>query len=100
MQIALIVIAYTSLVSIAVYLIAYSRLYDWWKNSLGRVMNLSLISIALIAVGVIVANAGSPLGLVINSIGWVTFIILLIWRLVILLTFAKKRRTTVQNKPQ
>lgn len=94
----LMVSAYTAVVTIIFYLAAYSRLYNWWKNRLGVVMNGSLIATALIALGVAIRFADDEIGRIISITGWIGFSIMLMWRLGILLTSARERREKLQDE--
>ena len=92
------VTAYTAVVTIAIYLAVYSKMYDWWKNSLGRVMNFSLVANALIALGAALRFAGDDFGLILTISGWIMFMVLLVMRLRLLLASGKDRQRDIQNK--
>lgn len=94
---ALMIITYTSLVVTAVYLIIYSKMYSWWRNSLGLVMNLSIVSIGVIAVGVASRFFSYETGNIIAIVGWCAYTVLLTWRLRLLIDSAKTRRKEQDN---
>lgn len=79
--------AYTAIVVAVVYLIIYTRMFDWYKSSLGRVMNFSIISTIFIALGVVSRSfiPDEQVGRVISSAGWLVFSGLLMWRTRILI---------------
>lgn len=82
-------ITYTSLIVTVLYLVVYSKLYSWWRRPMGLVMNLSLISVGVIAFGVASRLVSYEMGSVIASIGWVAYTFLLIWRLRLLTEYAQ-----------
>ena len=89
------VTAYTAVVTIAIYLAVYSKMYDWWKNSLGRIMNFSLVATALIALGAALRFADDDFGRILTISGWVMFMVLLVMRLRLLLASGKSRQKKV-----
>lgn len=99
MSLALVIITYTAVVCTGVYLLVYSRIYDWWKSSLGKVMNFSLLSITVVAIGAILDISDVWLGSWLIMLGWTTYIVLLLSRLIILLSFARKRKNINIDKP-
>lgn len=89
---ALMIITYTSIVVTVVYLIIYSKMYSWWRHRLGLVMNLSIISVGVIAVGVASRLFSYETGNIIAIVGWCAYTGLLTWRLRLLTDYAKARR--------
>ena len=98
LRVALMVTAYTAVVTIAIYLSVYSKMYDWWKNSLGRVMNFSLIATALIALGAALRFADDDFGRILTISGCIMFMVLLVMRLRLLLASGKDRQRDIPNK--
>ena len=93
-------ITYTSLIVTAMYLVVYSKLYSWWRTPMGLVMNLSLVSVGVIAFGVASRLVSHEMGSVIASIGWVAYTLLLIWRLRLLTAYAQSHSQEPQaNSP-
>ena len=91
--------AYTASITTIIYLTAYSRLYSWWRSPLGRVMNLSLVSLILIAIGGPLRFFDNlTLGSIIGIVGWVSITVLLILRLGILTSTARIRRKELKDK--
>lgn len=90
-------VTYTSIVVTAVYLIIYSNMYSWWKNSMGLVMNLSIVSVGVIAVGVASRFFSFQTGNIIAIVGWCIYTGLLTWRLRLLIDSAKTRRKEQDN---
>lgn len=82
---ALTLSAWAVVVSVAVFIAIYSKTYSWHKHRLGLVMNLSLISVAVAAIGGIIRTRYEDIGMLIVTGGWVAFATLLIWRLRLLL---------------
>ena len=80
------VAAYTAIVVTLIYLVVYTKMFDWHRSTLGRVMNLSLVSVVLIAVGTVSRTIfmDDQLGRIISFVGWLFFSVLLLWRLRIL----------------
>lgn len=73
--------AYTAMVIVVIYLISYSYMFDWWKSSLGRAMNVSLIFSGIAAVGIVLRFYNPAVGMVVSTIGWIGFSIAVLWRL-------------------
>ena len=90
LEIILTLSAYTAIVSVVTFIAIYSKMYDWHKHPMGRVMNFSLISAALVAAGGIVHTFDSEVGMVLLSGGWVAFSILLVWRMRLLIVSTKQ----------
>ena len=82
--------AYTAIVSVVTFIAIYSKMYDWHKNTLGRIMNLSLLANAVVAVGSIVRVDHPDMGMIIATGGWAAFSILLVWRLRLLIVSTKQ----------
>ena len=80
------VAAYTAIVVSIMYLVVYTKMFDWYRSTLGRVMNLSIVSAAIIAVGTVSRTIvmDEQLGRIISFVGWLFFSVLLLWRLRIL----------------
>ena len=80
------VAAYTAIVVSLMYLVVYTKMFDWYRSTLGRVMNLSIVSVAIIAVGTVSRTIfmDDQLGMIISFVGWLFFSVLLLWRLRIL----------------
>ena len=80
------VAAYTAIVVSLIYLVVYTKMFDWYRSTLGRVMNLSIVSVAIIAVGTVSRTIfmDDQLGRIISFVGWLFFSVLLLWRLIIL----------------
>lgn len=80
------VAAYTAIVVSIMYLVVYTKMFDWHRSTLGRVMNLSIVSAAIIAVGTVSRTVlmDDQIGKIISSVGWIFFSVLLLWRLRIL----------------
>lgn len=80
------VAAYTAIVVSLMYLVVYSKMFDWHRSTLGRVMNLSIVSNAIVAVGTVSHTIfmDDQLGRIISFVGWLFFSVLLLWRLRIL----------------
>ena len=80
------VAAYTAIVVSLMYLVVYTKMFDWHMSTLGRVMNLSIVSAVLIAMGTVSRTIfmDDQLGRIISSVGWLFFSVLLLWRLRIL----------------
>ena len=80
------VAAYTAIVVTLIYLVVYTKMFDWHRSTLGRVMNLSLVSVVLIAVGTVSRTIfmDYQIGRIISFVGWLFFSVLLLWRLRIL----------------
>lgn len=80
------VAAYTAIVVSLMYLVVYTKMFDWYRSTLGRVMNLSIVSVAIIAVGTVARTIfmDDQLGRIISFVGWLFFSVLLLWRLRIL----------------
>ena len=78
--------AYTAIVVSLMYLVVYTKMFDWYRSTLGRVMNLSIVSVAIIAVGTVSRTIfmDDQLGRIISFVGWLFFSVLLLWRLRIL----------------
>ena len=98
LRVALMVTAYTAVVTIAIYLAVYSKMYDWWKNSLGRVMNFSLVATSLIALGAALRFADDDFGRILTISGWIMFTVLLVMRLRLLLASGKSRQRNVTGQ--
>ena len=97
LRVALMVTAYTAVVTIAIYLAVYSKMYDWWKNPLGRIMNFSLVANALTALGVALIFADDDFGRILSISGWIMFMVLLVMRLRLLLASGKSRQRNVTD---
>ena len=82
--------AYTAIISVVTFIAIYSKMYDWHRHPMGRVMNFSLMSAALVAVGGIVRTYDAEVGMVLSSGAWVVFSILLVWRLRLLIVSTKQ----------
>ena len=91
------VTAYTAVVTIAIYLAVYSKMYDWWKSSLGRVMNFSLVATALIALGAALRFADDDFGRILTISGWVMFMVSLVMRLRLLLASGRDRQQSLDK---
>ena len=80
------VAAYTAIVVSIMYLVVYTKMFDWHRSTLGRVMNLSIVSAVIIAVGTVSRTVfmDDQIGKIISSVGWIFFSVLLLWRLRIL----------------
>ena len=80
------VAAYTAIVVSLMYLVVYTKMFDWYRSTLGRVMNLSIVSVAIIAVGTVSRTIfmDDQRGRIISFVGWLFFSVLLLWRLRIL----------------
>ena len=91
------VTAYTAVVTIAIYLSVYSKMYDWWKSSLGRVMNFSLVATALIALGAALRFADDDFGRILTISGWVMFMVSLVMRLRLLLASGRDRQQSLDK---
>ena len=78
--------AYTAIVVSIMYLVVYTKMFDWHRSTLGRVMNLSIVSAAIIAVGTVARTIfmDDRIGMIISFVGWLFFSVLLLWRLRIL----------------
>ena len=78
--------AYTAIVVSLMYLVVYTKMFDWYRSTLGRVMNLSIVSVAIIAVGTVSRTIfmDDQLGRIISFVGWLFYSVLLLWRLRIL----------------
>ena len=78
--------AYTAIVVSLMYLVVYTKMFDWYRSTLGRVMNLSIVSVAIIAVGTVSRTIfmDDQLGRIISFVGWLFFSVLLLLRLRIL----------------
>ena len=94
----LMVSAYTALITIIFYLAAYSRMYDWWKNQLGIVMNASIVATGLIASGVALKFADDDIGRILSILGWFLFSGALMWRLGILIAADPRRDRADQGE--
>lgn len=91
----LIISAYTALTAIVIFLAVYSSMYNWWKNPMGRVMNLSLIANGIVASGVAFRMFEEPMpGRILSSIGWILFTIAIVLRLRLLV--ATHKATTAE----
>lgn len=88
-EVALTLSAWGVVVSVGLFIAVYSKTYNWYKHRLGLIMNLSLISVAVAAVGGIIRSHYADVGMLIIIGGWVSFVILLIWRLRLLLESSK-----------
>lgn len=87
----LMICAYTALVAVVVFVAVYSKMYDWWASPMGRVMNLSLIANALVAGGIAIRFFEDQVpGRLLSIVGLIAFTVLLIWRLRLLISTAKK----------
>ena len=80
------VAAYTAIVVSIMYLVVYTKMFDWHRSTLGRVMNLSIVSVVIIAAGTVSRTVfmDEQLGRIISFVGWLFFSVLLLWRLRIL----------------
>lgn len=83
--------AWAAIVTIVLFISVYSKTYNWYRHRLGLVMNASLISVAIVAIGGIVRSHYELLGTVMASGGWIIFSILLAWRLRLLIESSKER---------
>ena len=93
----LMVVAYTSIITVSTYLVIYSALYDWWKSALGIVLNSSLISVALVAAGAAIRFADDDLGRVLSIVGWLLFNVFLVARLRLFFVAYKKRQQELED---
>lgn len=92
--------AYTAIVSVVTFIAVYSKMYDWHRHPMGRVMNFSLMSAALVAIGEIVRTYGHEVGMVLSSGAWVVFSILLVWRMRLLIVSTKQGKQDRQEEKQ
>ena len=82
--------AYTAIISVVTFIAIYSKMYDWHRHPMGRVMNFSLLANAVVAVGSIVRVGHPDMGMIIATGGWVAFSILLVWRMRLLIVSTKQ----------
>ena len=90
LELILILSAYTAIISVVTFIAIYSKMYDWHRHPMGRVMNFSLISSALMAVGGLVRTYDTEVGMVLTSGACVLFSILLVWRMRLLIVSTKQ----------
>ena len=82
--------AYTAIISVVTFIAIYSKMYDWHRHPMGRVMNFSLLSAATVALGGIIRTYDVETGMIISSGAWILFSILLVWRLRLLIVSTKQ----------
>lgn len=88
--------AYTAIVVVVVFIVVYSAMFDWHRHPMGRLMNFSLMSVAIVAAGIIIRNYSDSVGMLISAAGWGVFSLLLILRLRVLI--ASKSKTSKEEK--
>lgn len=90
--------AYTAILAVVVFIFMYSKIYDWHKSPMGRVMNLSLVSNAIVALGVGLIKINPDLAILLGSVGLTAFAILLMMRLRLLIDSAKDRDFRINDE--
>lgn len=90
--------AYTAIVSVVTFIAIYSKMYDWHRHPMGRVMNFSLLTAATVALGGIIRTYDPEVGTALSSGAWVAFSILLVWRMRLLIVSTKQGKNPEEKR--
>ena len=96
-QTLLYIAAFASVISVVVFIVVYSTMYDWHKSPIGRVMNASLIAVSIAALGIVLRDISPDLGRIVSMFGWGTFAALTIWGLRILVLNCRSCRDKIRQ---